>query len=117
MFDHIIIRFDDDLRGRDGKNITDLLTQGIKKAEYTGQLYVVPKEIEAIRFALNNAGDGSFIVAFTDKIQRTIDFLKEMQEAEKRRFWSAESYIIMISNGRYSSLGVAKIKGLNRLWL
>jgi cyanophycin synthetase len=86
MFDEIIIRHDEDLRGRTQTELTDLLVKGIHEENPNTPINVVSKEIEAIQFAMDHCADGAFIVHCTDEVQKCIQYVKKKQKEEKETF-------------------------------
>ncbi len=85
MFDEIIIKHDEDLRGRTKEEITKLLQEGIY-SEREMPVKVISDEIESIQYALDNAVKDSFITICADKIASTIRFISEAQMKEKQGF-------------------------------
>jgi cyanophycin synthetase len=73
IFDDIIIRLDDDLRGRTADQIFSLVTEGIKRVDATKNIMYEPKELTAIDVAITKAKRGSLIVFFTDNVQDVLD--------------------------------------------
>lgn len=55
MFDEIIIRQDKNLRGRSEQEIIDLMMKGVQMHDAKKKVTVMPKESEAIEYALRNA--------------------------------------------------------------
>ena len=55
MFDHIIIRQDKFLRGREADDIVRLLAEGIKEVDPNQSYEYIPKEVEALKHALSIA--------------------------------------------------------------
>jgi len=82
MFDEIIIRHDTDLRGRTKENITQLITEGIRQVNPAIPITVISDECESLRFAMDNAKEGSFIVMCTDKVQEILEFVKQAKDSE-----------------------------------
>jgi cyanophycin synthetase len=82
MFDHIIIRNEKHLRGRTEENINGLLLEGFKASGREVTHEVIPKETEAIRHAIDNAKDGSFIVALSDVVTNAIDVVQGYLDIE-----------------------------------
>ena len=68
MFDHIIIRQEKHLRGRTEEEIINLILEGIGQADKKVTYEIIPKETEAIKHAIDTAGDGSFITALTEYV-------------------------------------------------
>lgn len=82
MFDHIIIRNEKHLRGRTEENINGLVIDGIQSAGRNVTYEIIPKEIEALKHAINMAEEGTFITALSDVISNAIDLVQEYQQKE-----------------------------------
>ncbi len=82
MFDHIIIRNEKHLRGRTEENINSLVIDGIQSAGRDVTYEIIPKEIEALKHAINMAEEGTFITALSDVISNAIDLVQEYQQKE-----------------------------------
>lgn len=80
MFDEIIIRNDDDLRGRTAEEINALVMEGIKEANASVPVTIIPDSAEAILYALKNAKADSFVTICTEKVQKAIDLVSGYQE-------------------------------------
>ncbi|HYC38906.1 MAG TPA: cyanophycin synthetase [Chitinophagaceae bacterium] len=85
IFDQIIIRHDCDCRGRDPDSITQWLRAGIDRAAFTGQVHVVPGELDSLKFGMNQAPAGSLVVLFCEKINQALEFLKSRQTQEQEQ--------------------------------
>ena len=83
MFDHIIIRQDKYLRGRQAQEIVDLLLEGIRERNPKQSHEYVPKEIEALKHAFSLAKPGSYIVALSDVIDNAIDVVQSYLDKER----------------------------------
>lgn len=83
MFDHIIIRQDKFLRGREADDIVRLLVEGIKQADPNKSYEYIPKEIEALKHALDTAKPGSFITALSDVIDNAINVVQSYLDKER----------------------------------
>ncbi|MBK7668913.1 MAG: cyanophycin synthetase [Sphingobacteriaceae bacterium] len=83
MFDHIIIRQDKFLRGREADDIVRLLVEGIKQADPNKSYEYIPKEIEALKHALDTAKPGSFITALSDVIDNAITVVQSYLDKER----------------------------------
>ncbi|MBC7694655.1 MAG: cyanophycin synthetase [Burkholderiales bacterium] len=83
MFDHIIIRQDKFLRGRQAEDIVRLLVEGIKQVNPETSYEYVPKEIEALNHAFSIAKQGSFIVALSDVIDNAIEVVNSYLDKER----------------------------------
>lgn len=82
MFDHIIIRQDKFLRGRQAEEIVSLLVEGIKQSDPEKSYEYIPKEVEALKHAFTLAKPGAFIVALSDVIDNAIDVVQSYLEKE-----------------------------------
>jgi cyanophycin synthetase len=83
MFDHIIIRQDKFLRGRQAEEIVKLLVEGIQQVSPMTSYEYVPKEIEALNHAFSIAKPGSFIVALSDVIDNAIEVVHSYLDKER----------------------------------
>ncbi|MFI5160268.1 MAG: cyanophycin synthetase [Sphingobacteriales bacterium] len=83
MFDYVILRQEKHLRGRTEENILNLLIEGIHSVDPNKQFEVVPKEIEAIKYAMSMAKPGTFIVALSDVVDNAIETVQNYQEQER----------------------------------
>lgn len=86
-FDHIIIKEDADLRGRESGQVAALLKAGVLSAKRTpGNIDIIYSEAEAVRKALMIAQQGDLIVVFYEKYRVVNDVIDdfERQIAEKR---------------------------------
>lgn len=84
MFDEVIIRQDRNLRGRTEQEIIDLMLQGIKSVNESKSVKVIPKESEAIDYALNHARKGSFIVICSDVVPDALQQVMQYKEQEEK---------------------------------
>lgn len=82
MFDEIIIRQDKNLRGRSDQEIMDLIETGIRNIKPDIIVHRIPKESEAIDFALQNAVKDSFITIISDVVPEALDQVKAAKEKE-----------------------------------
>ncbi len=83
MFDHIIIRQDKFLRGREADDIVRLLVEGIKQADPNQSYEYIPKEVEALKHALDIAKPGTFITALSDVIDNAITVVQSYLDKER----------------------------------
>ena len=82
MFDHIIIRQEKYLRGRTEEEIIGLIMEGINESGRNVTHEIIPKEVEAIKHAINNAQEGSFITALSDVVTNAINIVQEYLDKE-----------------------------------
>jgi len=84
MFDHIIIRQDKYLRGREADEIVNLIVEGIVEINNSQSYEYIPKEVEALKHAFSLAKPGSFIVALSDVIDNAIEIVQSYKEQEDK---------------------------------
>jgi cyanophycin synthetase len=80
IFNEIIIRHDNDGRGRTNEEFTALLTKGILRANNQVRIKVISDELKAIEHAVRHAMPGSFIVVCSDKVQQSLEFAEQLKE-------------------------------------
>lgn len=72
IFDSIIIKEDDDTRGRARGTAADLIVQGIKEVNPNCQYQTILNETEAVNRALDIAPNNSLVVVLPESISRAI---------------------------------------------
>ncbi|WNM18576.1 cyanophycin synthetase [Flavobacterium capsici] len=82
MFDHIIIRQEKHLRGRTEEEIIGLIMEGIEASGKSVTTEIIKREVEAIKHAISNAEDGSFITALSDVVTNAIEIVQEYLDKE-----------------------------------
>ena len=82
MFDHIIIRQEKHLRGRTEEEIIGLIMEGIAASGKIVTTEIIKREVEAIKHAISNAEDGSFITALSDVVTNAIEIVQEYLDKE-----------------------------------
>ncbi|MFT7296163.1 MAG: cyanophycin synthetase, partial [Flavobacteriales bacterium] len=88
MFDEIIIRQDKHLRGKSETQLIDMLSDGIKKVDPNKKITIIPKESEAIDFAISNAKPGSMIVICSDVIPDALAQVTKYKEDEANELYN-----------------------------
>jgi cyanophycin synthetase len=83
MFDYVILRQEKHLRGRTEQNILTLLIEGIHSVDPDKKFEIVPKEVEAIKYAMSMARPGTFITALSDVVDNAIETVQNYQEQER----------------------------------
>ncbi|MBD2772837.1 cyanophycin synthetase [Iningainema tapete] len=76
IFDQIIIKEDDDTRGRNRGSAADLITQGIKQVNSNCNYEVILNETQAINKALETAPDNSLVVILPESVSRAISLIR-----------------------------------------
>jgi cyanophycin synthetase len=79
LFDKIVIRLDEYLRGATPEYIVATLKKGITAVKPDMEIEYIPNEVDAIRSVIENAKPGSFITLCTDKIDRAFTVVREYQ--------------------------------------
>lgn len=83
VFDEIIIRQDKNLRGRSDVEIIELLKTGLTNIKPDMTIHVIPKESEAIDFAIKHAEKDSFITIISDVVPDALEQVKTLKEQEE----------------------------------
>ncbi|MCE6991226.1 cyanophycin synthetase [Dyadobacter sp. CY323] len=84
IFDEVIIRLDEDLRGRKHQEIIELVRHGIKAVNPFCKINVIQDELQALNYAIRHSRPGQLIVLTTDKIKNAISHIKRIQEQEEK---------------------------------
>ena len=79
MFDYIIIKEDDDTRGRERGEVADLITKGIllEKPDFPYQIFL--DETEAIETGLDRVENGGLVVIFPETVSKAITLIKKRE--------------------------------------
>ncbi len=90
-FDWVIVREDDDLRGRETGEVAHLIADTIGRAKPSLPLTIIPDESEAVDQALEMARPGDLVVIFVDRVDETIEQVKAAAQArtmeQSESFW------------------------------
>jgi cyanophycin synthetase len=76
IFDHIIVKEDDDTRGRARGSGADLIAQGLSQVESNCTYETILDETQAINKALDVAPDNSLVVILPESVSRAINLIK-----------------------------------------
>lgn len=79
MFDEVIVRQDRHLRGRKDMDMIDLMVKGIREADPNKPVKIIPNELAAIAFAIENAKPDSFIIVCSEVVPEAIDLIKRFK--------------------------------------
>ncbi|GHA57742.1 cyanophycin synthetase [Pontibacter akesuensis] len=85
IFDEVIIRLDQDLRGKSADEITGPMLQGIEDTAPDKKVQVIPVEMRAIAYALENATPGSIVAIFTDQIEECVKMVESFKVIQDRK--------------------------------
>ena len=81
-FDRIIIRRGNYLRGRDERNMYELLKSGIEESGREVEIKNIPESREAIHYAIKTAKKGELVVPLADYVAKDIEYVKEYRDRE-----------------------------------
>ncbi|NEP47225.1 MAG: hypothetical protein F6K35_51795, partial [Okeania sp. SIO2H7] len=76
IFDHIIIKEDDDTRGRPRGEAADLIMKGVKNTQTNTPTTIQLNETKAIELVLDNAPENGLVVILPESVSRAIDLIK-----------------------------------------
>jgi cyanophycin synthetase len=79
VFDRIIIKEDDDTRGRERGEVADLIIKGILQLKADASYETILDETQAIQSGLDRATPGGLVVVFPESVSRAISLIKERQ--------------------------------------
>ncbi|GAA4450135.1 cyanophycin synthetase [Nibrella saemangeumensis] len=82
LFDEIIVRLDEDRRGREADNIVNLIKTGIHEVTSEKSIICIPDELKAIDHAIRHARPGSLIVHLTEKVAKSVEIVRGFKELE-----------------------------------
>jgi cyanophycin synthetase len=85
IFDQIIIRHDEDMRGRTVEEVEALISKGIFKVTKDIPVTYSLEECESVIFAIEHAKPGSLIVVLSDNIKKVTQCIRDYQEKEKQQ--------------------------------
>jgi cyanophycin synthetase len=90
-FDWVIVREDDDLRGREPGEVAHLIADTIARAKPSLPLSIITDEAESVDQALEMARPGDLVVVFVDRVDETIEQVKAAAQAlvmeQSESFW------------------------------
>ncbi len=84
IFDEIIIRLDNDLRGKTASEVTVPLLHGIEETGRNVKVLEIPEEMRAIAYALEHAEAGSFVAVFTEEVAEAIKMVENFKVIQDR---------------------------------
>ena len=76
MFNRIVVKEDDDTRGRRRGEVANLICQGIEGEKTDCSYESILNETTAIDVALDEADQGSLVVILPEKVERTLDLIE-----------------------------------------
>ena len=84
MFDEIIIRHDEDMRGRTVEEVEGLVLEGIHQVRKDLRVTKSLSECEAVVYAIENCRPGTLIVVLTENIKKVTACVQEYNEKERQ---------------------------------
>lgn len=99
-FDHYVCRRDDNLRGRDGDEVPNILRKALLEAGVDAdRIALIPEEPLALDHALRTAGAGDLVLAFGDDIERSWSQITEFEPGETAQATPAKSVAPRVALG------------------
>ena len=83
MFDHVILRQENHLRGRTREELLKLMEEGFLSAGLNKTYEIADSKTDVIEHAIRMAKPGAFIVALSDVVDNAIDVVHKFQEKER----------------------------------
>lgn len=83
IFDRIIIKEDQDARGRKPGEVADLITKGVYQVNSDLNCEIILNEAEATNKALNQAQNNDLVVIFPEKVNPAIELIKQRMKTEQ----------------------------------
>lgn len=80
IYNEVIIRIDEDTRGRNPEEIISLIKRGIQSIKPELSCRVIPDIKDALLYALQHSAPESYIILNADSVQKTLDIVKEIKE-------------------------------------
>lgn len=80
MFTNVIVREDDDLRGRPPGDSSRFVIEGIKTVSPDMPVREITDAPEAINYALKHARKGELVVILADKVSRSVELVSNFRE-------------------------------------
>lgn len=77
IFDQVIIKEDDDRRGRSKGEVADLIREGLEQEDPEFPYEIILDETKAIQIGMEDASHGSLVVVLPESVNRTLGLLKQ----------------------------------------
>jgi len=92
-FDHVVIYEDGCTRGRPDGEIVGLMWKGLAGAPRASHIYETRGEIAAVESALTVLRPGDLLVIQVDRVESTIDWVRQYVETQTAAFTTGEQWI------------------------
>ncbi|MCT7982681.1 cyanophycin synthetase [Laspinema sp. A4] len=102
IFNQIIVKEDNDTRGRPRGNAAHFICAGIAQANGPAAYQTILNETEAIETALNEAPSGSLVVILPESVTRAINLIEKRKPLEEPRIPLKNSQPVESSSVEYS---------------
>ena len=96
IFDEIIIRVDEDLRGRSPDQIIDLLLAGIKRVDAGKYVRFFLNEEDAVETGLTSIEDNDLLVLFVEDVWKSIERIRRHMKAPVHEMQSGDSTSVAV---------------------
>jgi cyanophycin synthetase len=83
MFDRIVIKEDDDTRGRPRGDVANWIRKGIQEEMPQSNCQIILDETSAIENTLDGAEDGSLVVILPESVSRAIRLIRARNPIEE----------------------------------
>ena len=87
MFDEVIIRQDRNLRGKEEEELIKEIHDGIIDIDAKKPVKIINKESEAIKYAIENAKEGSLVVVSSDVVPDALNMVMKLKEKETKELY------------------------------
>lgn len=104
MFDRILVKEDDDTRGRPRGDAARLINQGVDEMMANCRRETILDETQAIETALNTASLNSLVVILPESVNRAISLIEARRPAEKEKLSSAPPVVAEVSQSSPTSM-------------
>ncbi|HEY0068170.1 MAG TPA: cyanophycin synthetase [Flavisolibacter sp.] len=93
IFDEVIIRLDEDLRGRTEEELIELLRKGVQNIDRNKPIAYTRTECEGTEYAIDHATPNSLIVILVDNVQKIQEHIKNCLKTKQLQVSSLKQAI------------------------
>lgn len=80
MFNYMIVKEDDDTRGRERGEVADLIVRGILEENPQASYEIILDEMQALKTGIEKVSNQGLVVIFPDNVSGSISLIKEYQK-------------------------------------